>query len=108
MTCTFCKSKIITVTAHHLLILLENISSSVIIQGQLPPDNSISSPREQEWVEILCSHPGPPSQDLNTRRNLVLSLSKRAGNQASSGGKVIVVVQEPFREGPDDPVEKPR
>lgn len=73
-----------------------------------PQDNAMLSPKIQKLMESLCSHPDPPSQDPIIISSLAPFLSKRVGTQASSEGKVIVLVQELCGEGPDVPVLKPR
>lgn len=56
MTCSFCKSKIITITAHHLLILLERESiSSVIIQLQLLPQTPFQTPGHRIGWKVCAS-----------------------------------------------------
>lgn len=56
MTCSFCKSKIITITAHHLLILLERASiSSVIIQLQLLPQTPFQTPGYRIGWKVCAS-----------------------------------------------------
>lgn len=85
MTCSFCKSKMITITVHHLLIWqrrwgeskyfisLDNYSSA--------PDNSIPKSRIWNWMKSLCFHPDPPNQDSVTSSNFVFFWSKEVGNQ---------------------------
>lgn len=103
---SFPKSKIITVTAHRLLLLLGRVTiSSVIKQLRLFPETLCSKPQDAGADANPRSNPDPPTPTQPQGVAESLFYYRRLATLLSW---LIVSVQKPLRAGSDIPGLKPK